>query len=780
MAKHSKHKNAPDSSTNLKPRITRAVNEGRFQQALELAKQLYKYEPTPDHLALLKQAYLGRGKELHGRGATNDAATVYEAAVRIDATNPTWVEQIAVELARVGAVQAAQNLLARLPESTAVQTVQAHAVDTAVQKQAAGKSLLPPALHADFDRILQAFGQLERGEDDTARGTLQEIGLRSPFLEWKLFLRGLQAYYQNDDVRALENWQRLSPDRAPARLAAPFRFHLDATYRGSQAPATQNALQRRFDQMQGSGTLQLLRNLRGVLSNPEQMGTALRQAEALLPALRSEAPQMVPRLANCFYWALLDTGPNDIPRYRKVFGSPPQDPNFHRLEGMANDKYGQFDLGHKAWQSYEKDVADHPEMWPEGQAAQVRALIWLHMGQNAAKVPSPKKLRKLPPALRDTMPPGLKQMTPAASTCFENSLKLVPDQLEALEELFLYFLNNDQEAKAVKAAQRLLAVHPDHVPTLETYGKLCLKRNELDEGLRVLQRALNSNPLDRDLRGQVGYARMLLARAAAEKKNIEAARPQYQAALGLMPADETWSILCRWAGAEFKAGDAARAEELLQQALSHGTPLAVAYCLLTEAIRLKLPAALKKRFEADFKHGLEQTPTARDILPLVTYHSILFRQDKPYTGAKTHQTKILKYVDRAVKIPFTADELDDLCEALLRLQAWKRVKTFAQRGQRDFPADPAFPFREAMSYGGAGEYGRDRWRAQNLLEKAERLAAALPREQRREELQEEIKRQLILLNATGPFGFLGSVFDGFGDPFEDEAYDDDYDDDTWL
>ena len=83
-----------------------------------------------------------------------------------------------------------------------------------------GKSQLPAELHADFERVLLASRQIEQGSDDPAKETLQGIGLKSPFLEWKLFLRGLQAYYLNDDVRAVENWQRLNPDRVPARLAA--------------------------------------------------------------------------------------------------------------------------------------------------------------------------------------------------------------------------------------------------------------------------------------------------------------------------------------------------------------------------------------------------------------------------------------------------------------------------------------------------------------------------------------------------------------------------------
>ena len=70
----------------------------------------------------------------------------------------------------------------------------------------------------------------EAGRDDPAREALSGIGLSSPFLEWKLLLRGLIAWSANDTPRALENWSRLSPDRLPARLAAPFRLTADKSY----------------------------------------------------------------------------------------------------------------------------------------------------------------------------------------------------------------------------------------------------------------------------------------------------------------------------------------------------------------------------------------------------------------------------------------------------------------------------------------------------------------------------------------------------------------------
>jgi hypothetical protein len=250
-----KHKHHPTSTTStqeLRPRIDRARQEGRFQQALELTKLLYKYESTPDNLELLKEVYLGRARQLRSQGQTRDALTVLDVASHLEGTSPLWIDRLAQEMALCGEVGRTLALLDNLPDAASAQRILGFVADAAIQQEAAGRAALPPALRDDLDRILLAFGQVESGQDEAARETLQGISLRSPFLEWKLLLRGLQAYWQNDDVRAVENWQRLTPERLPARLAAPFRFRLDAAFRSAQPPTTQAMLQKLFDRLQGS------------------------------------------------------------------------------------------------------------------------------------------------------------------------------------------------------------------------------------------------------------------------------------------------------------------------------------------------------------------------------------------------------------------------------------------------------------------------------------------------------------------------------------------------
>jgi len=322
----------------IRARATRAVQEGRYQQALELGKQVYKYDSTPQNRDLLRRIYLGRAEQLRKQGYTRDACTLLENAAQLSDDDPAWLEKVATELASCGDPRRALELFRRIPGTEAQARVHALTADSALQQGPAGRNLLPESLRSQYDLIVQAFRQLEAGQDELVKETLQGIGLQSPFLEWKLLLRGLQAYYLKEDLRALENWQRLNPDRLPAKLAAPLRFQIDPAFRQAQPPETQAILQKQGDRLQDSGFVQPMRHLQKILADPEQLPSAFRLAEGMVAGLRQQAPHLVPRLAACFYWAIIDHGqPEDMTRYRRVFGNPPDDPEMFRLQALVNE-----------------------------------------------------------------------------------------------------------------------------------------------------------------------------------------------------------------------------------------------------------------------------------------------------------------------------------------------------------------------------------------------------------------------------------------------------------
>jgi hypothetical protein len=781
--KYQAHKPAALTPAALKERAGRARQEGRFQQALEVVKQLYKLQPTPDHLELLKDTYLGRARQLRNQGQVRDAATVLEVAARLDESNTDWLEKLFAETARTGELPQALALLARVPEERRTGKLLGPLADAALVAERPPATPLPAALRDDQARIVEAFAQVEAGRDEQARTTLQAIGLRSPLLEWKLLLRGLQAYYQGDDARALENWQRLDPERIPYRLAAPFRLHLDWAFRTAQPGPAQAALEAQYDRLQGSGLLPQLRKLRAELAaNRNSMAAPLRQAEALLPALRAEAPHLVPRLASCFYWAVLQTGPDDIVRYQRVFGAPADDPHFHRLRALAFDRAPNPTEAHESWQQYEKEIAAHPERWPDGQAARARALLWKHLGDNAATVPGKGEFDRIPQFLRDQVerPPSL---NPSAEKCYQKSLQLAPDLLEAHEALFEHHLRADRFAQADKAARKLLQQHPDHVPTLGKLAGLLLEWGEPAEGLALLQRAVHNNPLDRRLRARVSVAHMLTARADTTAGRFPEARQHYQSAATFADPDQAGTVYARWAAGELKAGETGRADELLEQARANFPPLGVSYILMTEATRLKLGPALKKRFDTEFAAAAKEPPVPAAAVALLGYAESLHHSNLHYHGQKSHLKKATDYAARLKPADYSERHLVMVCRAMLDLGPVGVATRFLAAGKRRFRENPFFPYFEARRELRKGVQNTRPWMVQPLLEEAQRLArGASLADHSEDEVQamlDDIDNNLRALTALNPFLRGGFYEDFFGGTFGDYDDDDDDDDDNW-
>ena len=115
---------------------------------------------------------------------------------------------------------------------------------------------LPEEWHPAFTAFRTALGHYEAKQDDRAREALAGIGLGSPLLEWKLWLRGLLAWVAGDDGRALENWSRLNPRRLPHRLAAPLRAKTDPAW-PANPPALREQLAKQYGHPGTAGLVNL-------------------------------------------------------------------------------------------------------------------------------------------------------------------------------------------------------------------------------------------------------------------------------------------------------------------------------------------------------------------------------------------------------------------------------------------------------------------------------------------------------------------------------------------
>jgi hypothetical protein len=729
-------KNAPAP---LPERIEKARREARAEQALALAEALYRGEPTEANAALLRQAYLDRGRQLAEQGRTRDAAAVYAAAAEWGGP-PEYLAAVAERLALHGDLDRARQVAERAGDPKVVQLVLGHAADRALQRGPAGKNSLPAELHPAFDLILTAFAQAEAGADDAARETLQGVGLLSPFLEWKLLLRGLLAYYANDDARAVENWQRLDPRRLPYRVAAPLRFAIDRDFARAQPTAGRQALLHQADRLHGTDLVTQLQAVQQALAEKKSFGAAFRQAEAVLPALRSTAPHLMPRLAHCFFWAIVNQGqPEDLQRYDRVFGTNTDRADVCRLEAIALEKRAMWPEANRAWQKFIAAVAASPAGTSET-GRRLQALAWAHMGENAACADAPDDGLGGPFGYLFFEKP--KPFKPTAEDCYKRSIELAPDGLDGYLGLFRLLLEQDQPAKAKKIGHELLKRFPEHVETSEALGDLCLETRELDQARAYYEKALAANPLERRLRTKLGLASQNLALARTAEGQLDAARTEYEAARALWEGPPG-PLLCQMAVLELKAKKPDRANELVTEALAAPADrLAVKYALVGAAVRAKLPPAQRKRLADDLAEALAQPPTPAEVLALLESAAVQRRRHlEPFRGQKTHEKAILGFLDQIPFDAFDEAQAERLCYGLHSLNArrpWERVLDWAECR---YQANPVFALSHLEFLLTRSNPARNLFALRSYLDKIRRQVAALPAGPRKERVAAILKEK---------------------------------------
>ncbi|MBY0514403.1 MAG: hypothetical protein K2P78_10880, partial [Gemmataceae bacterium] len=170
-----------------------ALRAGEYPAAVRTAHRLYESSPSPENLGVLKATLLDAGWHFADRDKMDEFIEVAADVAKLDPDNPAWVAEWAALLARAGMAEDGLKLLERtLDPATGRPKVLAFAADRAVRRRS--KERLPEELHAGLDAVLAAFRHHEAGNEAAAREALEPIGLRSPFLEWKVLLRGLLAH----------------------------------------------------------------------------------------------------------------------------------------------------------------------------------------------------------------------------------------------------------------------------------------------------------------------------------------------------------------------------------------------------------------------------------------------------------------------------------------------------------------------------------------------------------------------------------------------------------
>jgi tetratricopeptide (TPR) repeat protein len=680
-------------------RIKALLREGRFVEAVQLAKQLVETSPTDENRAELRETYLAVVQVLAGRDAKADTARWLDESEKIDGPN-SWWEALALQRARLGDGARARKLLEKAAGTTALSRIVGAEVDQAMADRQRGRDLVPADLRPGFELIRQAFAQYDQGQDEAARQTLQGIGLSSPYLDWKLLLRGLIAYSTNDDVRAAENWARLDPERLPAKLALPLRFNSDAAFRNALPPDQAKALARRATAM-AHPMLAQLREVQFLLASPEGLSSALRKVSSLVGLMKVSMPQLAPKLANCFYWLIMQHGePEDLDQYRRLFGPHPEDRRFNRLQALIMENIGDLERANEFWKDYVDEIGADAGRWPGEVGRRARAMIWKKMGENAEahddqddddEYPDFDDFLDLPPRRRKKS--RRTSLEPSAENCYKQALELAPDWKPTALNLINLLRAGERYEEAEAAAVRLLERHPDDVDALVDLSEMQSIQGKLSEATDSLRRAIRNNPLDRGLRARLSSLSLACARSLAQEGDFEGAASAIRETIENEPGlcgniARAIAVACA-----FKRGDEAAAERLLGEFSAEPRQrAAIAYIVLVEGLRLKVAKKVTNGQLDRFEQALGEALGVQELALLATFFGHYRSEPKPYRGIGPHEKRISLALQRLLDARLSEAELADFGFMLLRARLGKLLLSCARQGAQRFPDNPCFMY----------------------------------------------------------------------------------------
>ena len=366
-----------------------------------------------------------------------------------------------------------------------------HPADRAVRTR--DPVLLPPEQRATYQAVDGAFAAYSAGRDEEARTLIAAVGLTSPFLDWRVLLRGLMIYAGGDPARAIENFARLDPQRLPARLAAPLRAALEpgTPVPDKFAPAVKALL--------GDALTDNLLTLRKSLGGGRGLGGAFKILPAIVPTLKLRSPDAAQELTRLMYHAVRNQGkPDDLPKLNNLFGPYPDDPAFHRLNALAFEQDEAVQEAKRHWLAYEVWLGKNPAGWPRDLATRARAMAITRVARLTAAV---EELYEL-----------INPIDPVPQ--WRRAIELAPGWEPAALDLLNYFLVRNKLTEAEAVARAHLDHKPGAVPFLDALARVLAGTGRPAEALGVRKRQLEAGPLNAVVRRQTARAHLSAARGA--------------------------------------------------------------------------------------------------------------------------------------------------------------------------------------------------------------------------------------------------------------------------
>ena len=762
--------------------------------ALKHARLQHDQSPNGESRDILERVLLARAEQLHEHGNHDAAKVLIDELSGLGIT----VAEVSTSLDRL-------RVLMGIPAEQVGTTVGSPG-DPPEELAAllADRAVLYPQkrspayaeLNAQADIVRAALGDVERGEETAAVNRLAGIPRKSPFAEWRLFVRGLVAHYADDAQRVDANWRRLDPQRAACRIANHLQV-FTGRRKAADCPGDMATGQRRLQYaVSDSPLVERLERIRDCFQSG-RIHQACPELRTLRQRFGQSRKRLLERLSDLMWKRLVAQG--DERGLRQLTGAvpgPPLDPHWHRARAVLWYQTESTDLNQieDLWTAYVRDLqqceilsADERKIAVSLVLARLAKLFGEAASDEASQEESGFDVWDDDDEYEGTREQCVELLRKQAEKHLRSALREYPQLLRAHRDLVKLYQDDDQPEKAVEAARRLLEHFPDHFDTLLWLANYFIEADQPADAEPYANRASGLRPRDSAVQTLLWHQRMGMLRQVTRKRKFDLAQTQLEEAFAAPPASvKPYTKDLLQATIQYKAKNNEAAETHLQAALGQvREPTAIWLMMHAYADRFGLPREVKNDFRDRFKAAIQKrldSQTAGHIAGFL--RDFVVRRVK-YTGLATHQRLYVERLQRFKKVDWQLQDLRDVCEFLQSHDSYHtqglRLRLLSE-GLRRFPSDPLFPYLYALNRMHAGPYRTDYGDVVEHLERALelnktaklRLSDAALEDAKQSLAAAQVARDMFSSMMERLSELMGSDFDMGADDWDDD--DDDWDD----
>ena len=376
-----------------------------------------------------------------------------------------------------------------------------------------------PVVH-EAKRVRAASEAIAQGDDEEALEALKGISVRSPFRDHRLFLRGLSAFYNHRDDEARRCFERLAGGDGP--LARASRLFLSRVAPEAQEPDADTVEALAAHPIGQAAQLQQLQRL--VAAN--QLNTALRKASKLAKGGDAVLKTGLFRdLATLLIRQAQAPVDDVIRRVTRAVGDDPGDPSGDRLKALcyeincpceecsltAIDAWGRY--GHRL-----RDKAD-------------KAAVKGRIGELYMKMARSEEEASVSPfALFGRGRRRVSECWEFAIEELREAVALRPQDLELWTKLLEALKQDGDDLEHGRTLEEMVKLFPESPQVWLQAARAASERSSYHKARRYIQRAIDLEPMGRDLRDQELMILLGMARKYVRQGRLDRARESYQEA----------------------------------------------------------------------------------------------------------------------------------------------------------------------------------------------------------------------------------------------------------